>query len=80
MNGIVFLIPHSVSSLLAYKIQLISGYFVPATLLNLAVLIVSWWNVWGSLCTVSCHLQIKTVLLHLFQFISFISPCLIAVA
>ena len=30
-------------------------------LINLPGLVVSWWNLWGSICTVSCHLQIKTV-------------------
>ena len=41
----------------------------PAILLiHLSVLVVSSWNLWGSLCIVSCHLQIKTVLLLPFQF------------
>ena len=64
VNGIVFLISFSVSSLLSYKdttdFWILTLY--PATLLNsLISSIILWWNLWGSLCTVSCHLQIKTV-------------------
>ena len=36
--------------------------------IHLSALVVSLWNIWGSLCSVSCHLQIKTVLLLPFQF------------
>ena len=71
VNGIVFLISLSVRSLLAYKDVTDSWILILylATLLNhLSVLVVSWWNLWGSLCTVSCHLQMKTVLLLPFQF------------
>ena len=35
---------------------------------HVSVLAVSSWNLWCSLCTVSCHLQIKRVLLLPFQF------------
>ena len=71
VNGIVFLISLCVSSLLAYKNATDFWILICIRLLwwiHLSVLVVSWWNLWGSLCTVSHHLQIKTVLLLPFQF------------
>ena len=56
----------TVSLLLAYKCNWFLYFFYPATLLNsFSVLVVSWWNLWG---TISCYLQLKTVLLLPFQF------------
>ena len=53
------------------KMQLISGYLFCILLLcwiHWSVVVVSLWDLWGFLCIVSCHLQIKTALLLPFQF------------
>ena len=82
MNKIVLLISLSVSSLLAYKNAADFWIFIlyPATLLNSFISSNSFLvESSGFLCTVSCHLQIQTVLLLIW--ITFISSsCLIAVA
>ena len=81
MNGIISLISLSDSSLLVYKHPSDFWIFIfhPDTLLNLFISSrVSWWNHWDFLCTVSCHLQITTVLLLPFQFrclYFFLSDC-----
>ena len=67
----LFLVSLSVSSLMACKnaidIQILILYLI--TLLNsFIVLLVSWCNLWGSLCRVSYPLQIKTVLFFTCQF------------
>ena len=71
VNGIVFLISLSFSLFLAYKNATDSWILIlyHATLLNSFItLLLSWWNLWSSLSTVSCYMQIKTVLLLSFQF------------
>ena len=48
--------------------------------IHLSVLVVSWWNLWGSLYTVSCHLQIQFYYFF-WIWMPFIPPsCLIDVA
>ena len=71
VNDIVFLISLSASLLLACRMQPISGYYFCLLLLcwiHLSDVVVCWWNLWGFPCIVSCHLQIKAVLLLPFQF------------
>ena len=67
----VFLISLSINSLLAYKNETdfwILILFLLICWIHLSILVVSWGNLWHSQCTVSCHLQIKTILLFPFQF------------
>ena len=71
VNVIVFLISLPVSLLFACRNATDSWILIlyHATLLNSFItLLLSWWNLWSSLCTVSCHLQVMTVLFLPFQF------------
>ena len=64
INGIVFLVSFSVVHYLCMEMQWISGYlfcFLILYWIHFSVLVVFWWNLYSSLYTVSCHLQITTV-------------------
>ena len=68
VSEILFLVSISDTSLLMYKEATDFWIFILylVTLLNSFVSSRFWWNLLGTLYTVSCHLQIMTVL-HFFQ-------------